>query len=168
MSKKHREQHRQGLSAHNAQRPAVAASEELLEDSAEAVSEEASSGEASEPPLEAIPEATVEAPPEPLPVVVAATVAAPARAPAPVIEEAVLVPATRPTHDELLAAIKAGKSVEVRILPPLERGKIAGLPVDRTPRVFPLSRVADCGASYVRALAIDECIDVRIVETPAE
>jgi hypothetical protein len=159
MSKKHREQHRQGSSAQNAQQPAVAASEELLEDSAEAVNEDAPEGATSEPDGEP-PE---EAPPEPTPAVETT-----ASAPPPVVEEAVLVPVTRPTHDELLVAIKAGKSVEVRVLPPLERGKIAGLPVDRTPRVFPLSRVVDCGPSYVRALAIDERIDVRIVETPAE
>ena len=169
MSKKHRDRHGGGVPA----QPPASSPEQSLplteeeRESPDAGGEQSDEaepagdggeGEAGAPEAETAraPEApVVESDPVPAPVVAA---------PAPAIEEAVLT--DRPTHDELLAAIAAGKSVEVAVLPPLARGKIAGLPVTREPQVFPLLRVVHCGPSYVRALAIDERIHVRIVETP--
>lgn len=69
----------------------------------------------------------------------------------------------RPTEDELLAAAKAGGKVRVTLLPPLHRAKVAGLPLGDQPLVVPVSRVADFGRDYLRALAIDERIAVAFV-----
>jgi hypothetical protein len=161
MSKKHREQRQGAFSGAAPSSPPDSPSESEAAVDEELPSEpSAAEPEAETPSSE--PEPVLEAAPTPEPEPVKAT-------PPPVVAkvepvEAVLVPTERPTHDEFLAAIKAGKSVEVRILPPLTRGKVAGLPVDLTPRVFPLSQVANCGPSYVRALVIDESIHVRIVD----
>lgn len=73
------------------------------------------------------------------------------------------VTSERPNEDQLVAAAKAGKQVQVTLLPPHTRAKIAGLPLGEQPVVVPVSRVLDFGREYVRALAVDERITVTIV-----
>lgn len=74
------------------------------------------------------------------------------------------LPGKRPTFTELEQARANGKAVEVWTVPPFDRAKVAGLNVDREPGVHDLERVFGMGKDYVRALADDERIDVRIVE----
>ena len=75
--------------------------------------------------------------------------------------EGVAAASSRPTLEELEQA----ELVEVRyIVGPPGPVRVAGLCVTDAPAVFAVSTVRELGASFMRALAVDETISVRIVK----
>lgn len=72
--------------------------------------------------------------------------------------------AVRPNYEELLAGLKARKSVEIQYLGNIFPLLIAGFPVSAELRTYRIEQFAEFGESHMRALTRDERIHVRIVE----
>ena len=68
----------------------------------------------------------------------------------------------RPTLADLRAAVALDLSVEVTAA--RRAGKFAGLYADHTPRTYPVRTVERFGDEYMKALAEDDRLVVRLIE----